>query len=88
MRYDNEICNQFVEDMEKAGYEVQDYQGRFFLTGPAVRVTAPGEYQDVIRASDVELQCDTLGLGLIIYPIASGKLIQTPKQEVRRKLRL
>jgi hypothetical protein len=38
MRYDNEICNQFVEDMEKAGYEVQDYQGRFFWTGPAVRV--------------------------------------------------
>lgn len=59
---------QFTEDMKEAGYEVEPYQGRFFYEGPAVKVDA-SELQDVIKATDVKLQWDTLGKsGLIIYP--------------------
>jgi hypothetical protein len=86
MKYDNETCNQFVADMEEAGYEVQDYQGRFYWTGPAVRVRDPGEYQDIVRSTDVRLQYDQLGLGLVIYPVASGKLVQDISPEVKNSL--
>lgn len=71
LTYDNPQCNQFVADMEDAGFEVEHYRGRNFWTGPAVR----GEMQDVARATKVRIQTDSMGLGVICYPVARGKLL-------------
>jgi hypothetical protein len=60
----------FKKDMERAGYEVEDYNGRFFYRGYAVRCEREQE-QDVIRATKVRLQKDQMGLGLILYPVKS-----------------
>lgn len=58
----------FKEDMEGAGYEVEDYQGRNFYDGPAVTVDS-GELQEVIRTTTVALQWDQMGRDdLVIYP--------------------
>jgi hypothetical protein len=60
----------FTEDMEEAGFEVRDYNGRFFYKGPAVatdRSNGPS-LQDVMGATRVPLQWDNLGLDYIIYP--------------------
>ena len=58
---------QFRRDMEEAGYEVKDYDGRYFYHGPAVRCERREE-QDIIRATKVKLQSDSMGLGTIMYP--------------------
>lgn len=82
MRYDNEICNQFVDDMEAAGYDVEHYRGRSFWTGPAVRATERDREQDIIRATKVRLQSDSMGLGSIWYPVCSGRaLSRGPRHE-------
>jgi hypothetical protein len=74
--YDNCDCNQFVRDMETAGYKIKCYRGRMFWSGPAV-VCKASELQDVIRATSVRLQTDSMGLDLVVYPEKSGKLIDT-----------
>lgn len=62
------IHEQFVQDMKKAGHEVEHYRGRFFYEGPAVKCERD-ELQDVIRATQVKLQWDHLGrTGLVVYP--------------------
>ncbi len=54
--------------MEKAGREVENYRGRNFYNGPAVRVDE-SELQGVIRKTRVKIQWDTMGkTGIIIYP--------------------
>lgn len=59
----------FTDDMDNGGYGVEDYRGRNFYEGPAVRIDDASELQDVIRATDVQLQWDQLGRdSLIIYP--------------------
>jgi hypothetical protein len=66
--FDNERYNQFAEEMEDAGFEVDyDYHGRADYVGPAVRVERSDE-QAVIRASTMHLRVDSMGLGLIMYP--------------------
>jgi len=78
LKYSNKECNQFVEDMEAAGYEVRHYEGRSFWKGPAVVTDNENgdTLQDVIRATDVRLQWDQMGrCDLIVYPVARGKLI-------------
>ena len=60
---------QFREDMEAAGYEVRDYGGRMYWKGPAVHVGAD-ELQDVIRATSVRVQTDSMGRDLVVYPKA------------------
>lgn len=64
---------QFVNDMEDEGIEVEHYHGRFYWEGPAVRTDRNGwpTLQDVIRATSVKVQWDSLGLDQIVYPIAS-----------------
>ena len=60
----------FRKDMEKAGYKVRDYKGRFFYDGPAVetdRGNGP-DLQDIMAATKVKVQWDNLGLGYIVYP--------------------
>ena len=68
---DEDVYEQFVEDMENAGIEYDgEYNGRLFYHGPAVRTNEKGfpTRQDVIRATKVKLQWDNLGLDFIIYP--------------------
>lgn len=68
---DIDSCEQFVKDMEKAGIEYEEYQGRFFYHGPAVKTKEEGfpTHQDVIRATKVKVQWDNYGLDFIVYPV-------------------
>jgi hypothetical protein len=81
MKYDNETCNKFVEECETAGYEVRHYRGRSFWEGPAVRCDNQDEYHDVVRATTMRLQNDSLGYGYIVYPVSSGKLIDECEED-------
>lgn len=69
LRYHNETANQFVQDMEAAGLEPYHYSGRFFWKGPAVDTDSR---DDVARATKVKLQQDSMGLGLVVYPVESA----------------
>ena len=60
----------FINDMEAAGLTVEPYRGRFFWTGPAVRVD---DIQDVLSATRVRCQWDSIGLGYIVYPERSDQ---------------
>src|SRR5687768_9684889 len=62
---------QFVEDMQSHGYAVEHYHGRSFWHGPAVRTDDEDgpDLQDVIRATSVKLQWDSMGYNEIVYPI-------------------
>lgn len=55
----------FREECEEAGLEVEEYRGRNFYDGPAVRCD---NIQEVIRATSVECQWDNMGKGWIVYP--------------------
>ena len=62
---------QFEEDMQDAGFDAEPYNGRFYWSGPAVRVNDLHGLQEVIRATTVHLQWDSLGKsGFIVYPYA------------------
>lgn len=74
--YDNEVCNRFVRDMEAAGFRVEHYRGRMFWEGPAVRTTEDYDEDDIVRATEVPLQRDDMGLGAIRYPRRGGKLVK------------
>ena len=58
----------FKEDMELAGFDVRNYQGRNYYDGPAVDCSYDQE-QDVIRATTLKLTSDSMGFGLVIYPL-------------------
>ena len=62
--------NQFTSDMLAAGYKVVSYHGRFYYHGPAVHTGYDNQptVQDVIRATKITIQQDSLGLGQIVYP--------------------
>lgn len=68
---------QFVKDMESAGIEYEEYHGRNFYHGPAVRTHENGfpTLQNVIGATKVELQWDNLGFDFIAYPKGDRKKI-------------
>ncbi len=61
---------QFIDDMEGAGIEWEEYQGRFFYNGPAARTNEDGwpTMQDVHHATNVKVQRDNLAFNWIIYP--------------------
>ena len=71
-RYAEKHATQFVADMQQADLEVEHYHGRFFWEGPAVRVD---DLQDALRHTDVRCQWDNMGLGYIVYPKQSARLI-------------
>lgn len=62
-----ERFKKFTQDMKKAGYTVESYQGRYFYDGPAV-ICERDEFQDVLRATTVKVIWDSMGLGFVIYP--------------------
>lgn len=70
LKYDEPDCNRFVEECEAAGLEVEHYRGRFFWEGPAVRADCVA---DVMSITGVRCQHDSMGLGVIVYPIKSGR---------------
>lgn len=57
----------FVTEMGEAGYDVQEYRGRFFYHGPAAVVE---DLQGAIRSTSVWLRWDDFGKGYIVYPQA------------------
>lgn len=59
---------QFREDMIEAGFAVQFYNGRHYYEGWATVIDDQDHLQDVVRATDVKLQWDDMGKGLVIYP--------------------
>lgn len=67
-KYKQKNYNQFTKDLENAGYEVSDYNGRYFYHGPAVSCEK-NEFQNIVRKTSVRLQWDQLGLGIIVYPV-------------------
>jgi hypothetical protein len=62
----------FRADMRDAGFDPENYVGKNFYRGLAVTVDR-GKLQDVIRATKLELQWDSLGKNdLVIYPAGGG----------------
>ncbi len=58
----------FTRDLLGEGFKVEDYDGRYFYHGPAVRVDDMDGVQAVIRATSVPVQWDNMGKGWIVYP--------------------
>lgn len=68
MKWTDERHKRFEEDLERAGYEVVEYHGRYSYHGPSVKCDS-SELQSVLRATLVRVVWDTLGKsGLVIYP--------------------
>lgn len=63
--WDKESYLKFVQDVEDAGYEWREYQGRYYYNGPGVVVSSTCELDDV---TSVSLQWDNMGLDYIVYP--------------------
>ena len=60
---------QFLNDMRDAGFDVnEDYHGRYQYEGPAVTVRDYNELQVGVRATEVEIRWDDMGLGYVVYP--------------------
>lgn len=55
----------FMRDMRRAGLRMRHYRGRYFWEGPAVSTDS---LQEVLSATKVKCQWDSLGLGYIVYP--------------------
>lgn len=67
-KHERSAYRTFRADMAAAGYEVEEYHGRFSYQGPAVRIDAAA-LQDLIRATRVYVVWDQMGKdGLIVYP--------------------
>lgn len=64
---------EFVEDMQFAGYEVQHYHGRWFWEGPSVIAETVEEIRDI---TDIPIQWDNMGLDYVVYPVEKGKLLE------------
>lgn len=61
---------QFVNDMKAAGIPVRHYMGRCFWEGPAAYSGDDFSPDDIVRATKVKLQRDSMGLDKVLYPVA------------------
>jgi hypothetical protein len=68
--YNSEIAKQFIRETRSAGFDPEHYHGRFFWQGPAVRADHVSE---VMSVTSVPCQSDSMGLGVIVYPVQSAK---------------
>lgn len=61
----------FVNDMQNLGLDVKHYKGRFFWEGPSVQTSRKHDVdlQDIIKATRVKLQWDSMGLDQVVYPV-------------------
>ena len=74
--------------MEEAGYEVTTYTGKNYYKGYAVRAGGRKrdyDQSDVIRATSVRLNHDSLGLGTISYPTTSMTDEEFAKAESKKQ---
>jgi len=66
---ESDVQKKFRKAMEEKNRDIEFYHGKWFYKGWATRATDFDELQDVIRATKVKLQWDTLGkTGYIVYP--------------------
>lgn len=63
----NKNYQKFHQRLEAHGYEIEIYHGRFFYFGPAI-ICSCGERDRIARLTEINLQHDTMGLGIIVYP--------------------
>jgi hypothetical protein len=63
--YDNENYKQFCDDMNRAGFDCEHYNGRFFYEGPSVTVD---DISYAMSATSVRCDWDGMGLGYVVYP--------------------
>lgn len=81
-KHNKRVLKQFKSDMTAAGFEVRPYLGRFYYNGLGV---ITGDYEAVVRATNLTLNYDSCGLDKIVYPA----LIQDPTPneiEIARKI--
>lgn len=57
----------FAKEVSSKGFKVNHYRGRFSYEGPSVHCDED-ELQDVIRATEVYVQWDSMGRGYVVYP--------------------
>jgi hypothetical protein len=68
--YSDPILDRFALDMDEAGIDWEDYHGRSYYHGPAARTDSFFSLQDIIRATKVKVQWDSMGRdGYIVYPL-------------------
>jgi hypothetical protein len=63
-----DALDQFENDMYEAGFRPYHYHGRAMWHGPAVNAD---DVQDVIRATSVRVTWDSMGHGVVVYPVQS-----------------
>lgn len=68
---------QFIEDME-GEQDVYLYRGRGMWRGPAVNVDNVSEVQ---RLTSVPLQWDSMGLGMVVYPVEGDYSLRNAHEE-------
>mgnify|MGYP005858949979 CR=1 FL=1 len=68
MQFTNSDHLQFVQDMQAVNLEPFFYRGRWYWRGPAVEVD---NLQDALGNTTVRCQWETLGLGFVVYPVAT-----------------
>ncbi len=63
------LLSRFVEQMDRAGFEVHEYCGRWGYRGPAVTVGSPADFHAALRATSLPVCWDECGKnGYVIYP--------------------
>lgn len=58
---------QFKHDMEKAGFKIRKYAGRYYYYGYGAEVKSK-DFIRAIRSTNIDLHWDNLGYDFIIYP--------------------
>lgn len=57
----------FIEQLQNV-FEVEQYEGRNFYSGPAVRVEDMEQLIEVAKLTTTKIQYDQMGRGFIVYP--------------------
>ncbi len=68
MSNSSEVFRQFTKEMEDAGFDVEQYDGRDFYKGPAVNCDDSEERSNALAATRVSCTWDGMGLGYVVYP--------------------
>jgi hypothetical protein len=72
MNYNLLVHKQFIKEVEEIGYEISLYHGRNFFHGPCIK---GNDLQNMIRATSVQCNWDSLGLGFVVYPEISDPFL-------------
>ena len=59
----------FTKDLVAAGFDVNEYYGRYYYHGPAVSCKNSEDFHKVLASTNAHLQWDSLGQdGWVVYP--------------------